>query len=644
MNTIRTNARPFLQVLLGAALTLCAVSGAYAQDLPPVNIRYASIALMQDGRVLEYFGSERRVEVQGTGSVSKWVIRALLATEDRDFYNHDGVSLKGLGRAVLKTLTGQTQGGSTLTMQLARNLFLSREQTISRKLREIDLAYAMERQYTKDQILLLYLNTVYFGSGNYGIWTAAQEYFQKTPDRLSVTEAAMLVGLLKGPEYFNPLKHPDRALARRTEVLHNLVEVGRLSDQEFRTFRSQQLGLNPRVRLGRHFAEYARKEARQLLAVRGLSMDDGGYRIVTTLDPALQEAAETVVEQQWRALPDNMRDAQIGAACIGVGSGAILAMIGGNPSSAGSDLNHAAQIHRQPGSSFKPFLYGALLERGYTLATPLLDAPMVVDEGTAWEWRPQDDDSCSNTAVPLRTALQKSLNLCAAHAIVELLPADSVAAYAARCGILSPLHSYPSLALGTAEVSPLEMASAYATIASGGLHARPYAIARIEDRNRSVLYQAHPDTLRTLDSTSTYLLINAMEAVVDSGTAAAIRSSWPFAAAGKTGTTQLSTDAWFAGFTPAVSSAFWMGFDDQARKLRGAYRYGGTACAPLWGRMMAAATRRQPSLADSAFHRPESVIDVELCLDSGKAATTGCLHRAVYPVDALRPPPPCDRH
>lgn len=615
----------------------------FAQSLPPIELNYASYALSEDGQVLGYFGEERRVELRSTGAVSPWVIRALLATEDRDFYNHDGVSLKGLGRAVLETITGNTQGGSTLTMQLARNLFLSHERSVSRKLREIDLARELEKKFSKDEILLLYLNTVYFADGTYGIWAAAREYFQKSPADLTVTESCLLVGLLQSPENYQPLKHPDRARKRRDEVMHNLVEVGRLSKEEFRTLKKTGLGLNPRPRIGAQFTEWIRREAEALLAARGYTLTRDQLRVYTTLDSRMQVALESAVEAQWKELPAKMRDVQCGAVMTDVHSGAVRAMVGGNPSAPARGLNRATQIRRQPGSAFKPLLYASLLEDGYTLATPILDAPIVVDSGMAWEWRPgNDSDSSSGMPVPMRVGLQRSLNLVAAHAMVELTDPTRVVHFAQRMGIESELPAYPSLALGTGEVSPIEMATAYGSIAAMGTRTRPFFITRIEDMHRRVLYRARPDTATVLDSATAFLITDAMQAVVDSGTATSVRKYYAGPAAGKTGTTQNSTDAWFVGFTPRHALAVWVGFDDPARKLSGSYRYGGTMCAPIWGRTMARISRLLP--IDTSFARPITVDYYPLCPETGMRATDSCPAPRYYPVNVNLLPAECDRH
>src|ERR1035437_7005441 len=291
-----------------------------------------------------------------TGYVSKYVITTLIATEDRDFYNHNGVSYKGLVRGLLKTITGSTQGGSTLTMQLARNLFLTSEKTVTRKFKEIEFAKLIESKFSKDQILLMYLNTVLFGHGIYGIWAAAEEYYGKTPDKLTITESAAIVGLLKGPGVYDPVKHPDKMLARRNEVLHNLVETNQLSEDEFNKLKNYPLNLKLNYRIGKSFIEHVRKEAVEILKPYGKSLNTDEMKIYTTLNYEMQKTADDAVKTQWSNFPAGMKEAQIGLVTVENGTGMIRTMIGGNPESDPRGLNRADQIKRQPGSSFKPFL------------------------------------------------------------------------------------------------------------------------------------------------------------------------------------------------------------------------------------------------------------------------------------------------
>ncbi len=609
--------------------------GIFAQDLPPIKLDYASYAVSSGGKLIGYYGEKNRVEVKSLDDISVYVIHSLIATEDRDFYEHHGVSLKGLGRAILKTLTGSTQGGSTITMQLARNLFLTNKRTISRKLTEIDLAEKLEKKFTKKQILLLYLNTVYFGHSAYGIWAAAEEYFSKTPDKLTIDESAALVGMLQSPNGYDPDKNPNKMLNRRNEVLHNLVEVGKISQKDFNNLKKKGLNLKLRQNIAGHFLEQVRRDAVEILKSTGKQLSMDQLKITTTLNYDLQKSAEDAVNSQWEKFPKQMKNAQIGLISIENGSGLIRAMIGGNPLSEPRGLNHTTQIQRQPGSSFKPFLYGDMLEDGYTLATPLLDSAIVVDSGKAYEWQPSNaEGEASNSYLTMQYSIAHSINLAAAYAITHLSSPDSVISFARKCGIESPIPSLPSIALGTADVKPIEMAAAYSVFASEGTLVKPFSILKIEYKNGNLLYSAVPQTTVVLDSTTSFLITNALEDVVNKGTAVSIRNYYKGIAAGKTGTTQNYTDAWFVGYNPKLSTAIWIGFDDPQKKLSGGFQYGGTACAPIWGKMMADYSKKNPGFASQDFKVPSNIEYRDLCEDTGELADSSCTKVNTYPVNA----------
>lgn len=633
------------QIVLIFYAVLFFTASYFAQNLPPIKIDFASQVISSDGKVIGYIGEKNRVDVRSTGYVSKYVIWTLLATEDRDFYNHNGVSYKGLVRGILKTITGSTQGGSTLTMQLARNLFLSSEKTVTRKLKEMELAKLIESKFSKDQILLMYLNTVYFGHGVYGIWAASEEYFGKTPDKLSITESAAIVGLLQGPGIYDPVKHPDKMLARRNEVLHNLVETEKISEKEFNSLRKTPLNLRMNDHLGKQFIEHVRIEALEILKPYWKSLNTDELKITTTLNYEFQKAAENAVKAQWNNFPASMRESQIGLISVENGTGKIRAMVGGNPESNFRGLNRAAQIKRQPGSAFKPFLYGFLLQNGKTLATPLLDAPIVVDSGKFNEWRPTNsDDTYTGKYQTMETAIQHSINLCAAYAITHLTIPDSVVAFSRRLGIQSEIPPYPSIALGTGEVSPLEMAESFSVFASEGTYAKPYSIVKIEDKNGRVYYSGNEQTSVVLDSATSYLMTQALEKVIDGGTANSVLKYYKGFGAGKTGTTQNSTDAWFVGYNKALTTAIWIGYDDPRRKLGGGFQYGGSACAPIWGKMMSSVSRELSGVSSDSYIRPSEIKDTVLCLDSGELAVANCIHKGIFPVNTNKLPPECSIH
>jgi penicillin-binding protein 2D len=629
-------------------LIICSflLTGIYsAQDLPPIKIDFASQVISSDGKVVGYIGEKSRVDLRSTGNVSKYVLWSLFATEDRDFYNHNGVSYKGLVRGIFKTITGSTQGGSTITMQLARNLFLSSEKTISRKVKEIEIAKLIESKFSKDQILLMYLNTVYFGRGAYGIWAASQEYYGKTPDKLSITESAVIVGLLQGPGTYDPIKHPDKLLARRNEVLHNLVETGRISEKEFASYKKLALNLKLNEHLGKYFIEHVRKEAVDILKAYGKSLNVDELKITTTLNYEIQKAAEDAVKSQWNNFPASMKESQVGLISIENGTGKIRSMIGGNPTADFRGLNRADQIKRQPGSSFKPFLYGSLLHNGTTLAAPLLDAPIVIDSGKYNEWRPSNSENTyTGKYLTMETAIQHSVNLCAAYAITHLTKPDSVVAFARMLGIQSQIPPYPSIALGTGEVSPIEMAASFSVFATEGTYAKPYSIVKIEDKNGRVYYNGNDQTNTVLDSATAYLMTQALETVIDGGTAVSVRKFYRGFGAGKTGTTQNSTDAWFVGYNRDLTTAIWIGYDDPRRKLGGGFQYGGSACGPIWGKMMSSVSREFRGFSSNTYPRPSDIKDIELCLDSGELAVDKCIHKGFFPVNTDKLPPECSIH
>ncbi|NWF89655.1 MAG: PBP1A family penicillin-binding protein [Ignavibacteriaceae bacterium] len=636
--------KPWINIVPLFILILFYSAQIFPQNLPPIKLDFSSYVLSSDGKLIGYIGEKKRVDVKNISNISGYVTQCLIATEDRDFYQHDGVSIKGLVRGLWNTITGNAQGGSTITMQLARNLFLSFEKTVSRKLSEIDLARELEKKYSKNEILVLYLNTVNFGHGAYGIWAASQEYFCKTPDQLSLAESATLVGLLQSPNGYDPNKAPQKLLNRRNEVLYNLVEVGKLSNSEFQRLKKTDLNLKLREIVGRHFLEHVRKTAVNIVQKMGLTLSKDELKITSTLNYDMQKAAEDAVNSQFSSLPKSMEDLQLGLVSVEPGTGMIKTMIGGNTSSESRGLNRAAQIHRQPGSSFKPFLYGKLLVDGYTLATPLLDSPIVVDAGKSWEWKPSNDDnSYSGKMIPMIDAIENSINLAAAYAITELTIPDSVVSFAHMMGIKSTIPSYPSIALGTGEVSPLEMAGSMAVFASAGIYAEPYSIIKIEDKNGNVIYSNQNEKRVVLDSATTYLLTTALQNVVNYGTAASVRKYFNGPAAGKTGTTQNYTDAWFVGYTPSLSTAVWVGYDNPSKKLTKGFQYGGTVAAPIWGRMMASISKRFPYL-NSDFVQPTSVADTLLCVDSGELAAEFCTHTKSYFVSLENLPSRCRLH
>jgi len=611
----------------------------------------ATQLISADGERLDQYYIKNRTSVE-LKDVPRDVIAALIATEDRNFYHHWGINLWGIIRAAgsdLVTLSPK-QGASTITQQLARNLYLTQQKSVIRKLREMASAVQIERMHTKNEILEMYLNVAYFGRGAYGIEAASQVYFGKDVSQLSVDEGAFLIGLLKGPENYDPDDNYDHAVARRNIVLDNMVETKYLSRDEADADKSKPIRVQPMkgyTGIAPHFVEMIRQELAHRPELAGYDLYRDGLVVYTTLNATMQRAAnravedhisdyqKNVVDKRWNwsshkglfdslvtkaihsnaeyrfATPDNRKliagqlrtnkaflDSvkraatllQCGFVCLDQTTGQILAMVGSsNFNQARYGLNHVTQIERQPGSAFKPIVYASCFERGATPETIVSNEPVSIPDGDHI-WSPGNfEGEAAGGVRTIRAALQYSINLCAVHAILEITSAQDVVKMAHRLGIRSNVPAYPSIALGTAEVSPLELTSAYSTFANEGVRATPYAVVRVEDRNGKVLYRAHPEFDNVLEPRICHMMTSALSDVVNAGTAVRIRSlGFHFPAAGKTGTTQNFSDAWFIGYTPHFTAGVWVGFDDKRICFTGADGQGGRAAAPIWGLFMKA--------------------------------------------------------
>lgn len=578
------------------------------------------------------------------------VVAALIATEDRDFYKHWGINFWGNIRAAWTDLVtfSPRQGASTITQQLARNLYLSQKKSPMRKLREMASAVQIERTHTKNEILEMYLNVAYFGRGAYGIETASQVYFGKDVGQLTTSEGAFLIGILKGPENYDPEENYDRAMARRNTVLQNMVETRYLSSEKVMACKAEPIKVQPLkadAGIAPHFVEMIRQELSRKPELRGYDLYRDGLIVYTTLNATMQRAAnkaveehiaqyqKNVVDKRWNwdahkglfdslvtkaihasleyrtAQSGNRKDVesrlrgnanfidsvkhaairmQCGFVCIDQSTGQILAMVGSsNFKEARYGLNHVTQIVRQPGSAFKPIIYASCFERGASPETEVSNEPISMQDGNHI-WTPGNFEGEEPGGMrTIRTALQYSVNLCAVHAILEITSVQDVVKMAKRLGIHSNVPPYPSIALGTAEVSPLEITSAYSTFANEGVHSTPYAIFRVEDRNGKVIYRAHPELDNVIDPGICHEMTSALSDVVNAGTGSRIRSvGFHFPAAGKTGTTQNYADAWFVGYTPQYTAGVWVGFDDKRITFNGADGQGGRAAAPIWGLFM----------------------------------------------------------
>ena len=573
-------------------------------DLPedPPDIQSAVVVGADDRELAVLSQDGQRFEVT-LDEVAPVVVDALIAAEDRRFFDHDGVDPIGVSRALWKNLTTRgTQGGSTLTQQLVKNEYLTSERSIWRKAREAVLSVKLERSEDKERILERYLNTVYFGRGAYGIEAAARNYFDVKAADLTLEQAALLVGLLRSPETADPVEDPEEATNRRATVLHDLVEVKKITPEQEAAANAAPLNANPRTRpvtltagLAPHFVEWVRQEA--IAAVGEDAVYGSGLRIVTTLDLDAQAAAEAAVAE---VLTD---PAAPQAALVALDTdGAIRAHVGGrNFEALQVDLVRGAEgggSGRQPGSTFKPFVLEAALEKDITLGDRYAAPPKIdlVVEGEPWPVSNYGGEGYGDVTVAQATA--NSVNTVYAQLLAEVGP-KAVADAATTMGIDAELDVHPSIALGVEEVSPLDLASAYLTLADDGTKVQPYAIARIEDADGDVLWEpdlAEPEE-EVIEPGYARAVTHALRGVIEGGTGKAADIGRP--AAGKTGTTQDNVDAWFAGYVPGYASVVWMGYPEASRPMddvQGRSVTGGSFPAQIWAKFMEKALEgREPT-------------------------------------------------
>ena len=569
---------------------------------------------------------EQRVEVPLSG-VSKRLVDAILAIEDQRFYDHSGIDVVRVGGAALNNLLeGRlAQGGSTLTQQLARQSFLTPDKTLRRKITEIFVAARLERQFTKDEILAMYLNKVYFGDGLYGVEAASLGYFGKHASEVSVAQAALLAGLVKAPSAYAPTVSVDRARARRNVVLQAMRDVKAIDGPTYDAAVREPVMLDDALRRGEAFGQYFKEEVRRFLVQRfgWERVYQGGLKVYTTVNLDMQRAAEgevtraiAEIEKRQGARKTTGVDAlQAALVAMDPHSGEVRAMVGGRNFEE-SSFNRATQAKRQPGSAFKPFVYAAALEQGFSPATLIenLDAPIMTLQGA---WVPEDEH-LDSPSITMRMALRTSSNRAAVQ-MLDQVGIPITVEYAQRMGVGS-VPSVPSLALGSGEVTLLSMTSAFSTFANDGLVPTPILVRRVEGRDGEVLYLNEQVQQRAISEATAFQMAEMLADVVNSGTAwPARREGFMAPAAGKTGTTNDYHDAWFIGFTPHLTTGVWVGYD-QPRTIIGR-GYAADLAVPLWARFMKEATRNDKP---DWFNRPRGVTTARICRLSGRLATDSC--------------------
>ena len=672
--------RSFWIVLTGA-IALIIYIFILSQDLPSIDQLenfdpdLVTRIYSSDGEIIHELFVEKRVFVE-LDAIPKHMHDAILSSEDRRFRDHWGISLRSVARAIITNVLALSyrQGFSTLTQQLARNLYdtIGFKKTVTRKIKEMITAIQIEKTYTKDEILEMYLNSVHFGHGTYGVQAAAKRFYAKDVSDLNIDECALLVGLLPAPARYSPIRHPDKAFARRNTVLRLMREQKYISDAVYVEARSTDIDniqKNQFRGVAPYFTEYVRRVLETEDERLGINIYRDGLKIFTTLDSRLQRYAEdaimqSIVTNQNRLnkrlfkekeefenlaylgifnedtirlmmkgelpLYEDLRDkllVQCAFVALDTKTGAILAMVGGRPDYI-DQFNRVTQAKRQPGSVFKPFVYTTAIDNGVPVSKQLLNQPVVLKVPTpegGWEnWNPRNYDESTGGLTTIREGLRRSLNLVSVRMVQEVVPAREVALTAKNLGISTNIRAVDAIALGTSEVYPIEMVAAYSVFANKGVYSTPFGITKIEDRYGNTLIEYYPKQEEILSEETAFMVTNLMQTVVDRGTGGSARWKYNFyhPAAGKTGTTQGWTDAWFVGFSSQIAAGAWFGVDDPQVSLgRGAD--GTRAALPSWARFMKTA---HDSLyyPKEEFEQPSKVITFSICQVSKEKPTALC--------------------
>ncbi|HEX5727543.1 MAG TPA: PBP1A family penicillin-binding protein [Longimicrobiaceae bacterium] len=637
--------------VLAAWTRACSGTCPTTENIADFAPRQASQVLDAQGGVLGAFYRERRTVVP-LRSLPRYVAMAFVAIEDQRFFAHEGVDPQRVIGAIRDNIVGGfgASGGSTITMQLARNLFPQQlpgnEKSIRRKLAEVKLALQMERRFSKERILELYLNHIYLGAGAYGIEAAARTYYNKPAAQLSLLEAATLAGLPQAPSAYNPREHPERARRRRDVVIAAMAQARVITREQAARMQAEPLVLPPPKGAIRapYFVEAVRRELEPRF---GELLYTGGLRIHTALDPVLQDTAEASLEGHLREIErgtygyfphvsyqrftERLKPGEAvpttpylqGVVVVmDPGTGVVKALVGGRDFRQ-SQFNRATQALRQPGSAFKPFVYAAALERGRSPHYTVSDAPIVTHYSDGTVWAPKNYDGKYGGPMTLRAGLRNSRNMVAIRLGRET-GIEAVRSVAQRAGLTTPIPGYPSVYIGAAAVYPLELVGAYAAFANGGYRVKPRFVVRVEDHQGRLLWQATEPPRQTIDPGVSWILTDMLREVVDRGTGYPARNpavgnlSYDIPAAGKTGTTNDATDVWFVGYTPDLLAGVWLGLDHPRTIMGGAT--GGTLAVPVWARVMRTAYRgKEPP---RPWRRPSQVVALQV--SGGRVIASDC--------------------
>jgi penicillin-binding protein 1A len=645
-----------------------------SRDLPSLDSLQAiepsvkTVIFAANGDTLREFYTENRTIVP-LNRIPVSLQQAVISVEDRRFYKHYGIDLRRLvGVVWINLTTSRSPGGSTLTQQLARNLFpklLPSQKRITRKFREWMVAVQIESIYTKDEILAMYLNQIYLGKGAYGVQAASHTFFGRDVWELGPSECAMIAGMIQRPETYSPFNHLDRAYERRATVLETMIQAGYLTRAEAEVVGATEVhpvagsvNANASVGFAAYFVEEVRKELEKNYGATKLYKE--GLRVWTTLNPQYQEWMEAALENHLvkeeterdypmtRARFDSLSTADVrpekieylqGAALLeDVRTGAILGMVGGR-SFTDYKWNMTTQASRQPGSIFKPFVYLTALQYDYLPCTILMDTPFLLDTGVSL-WRPKNFSGRFQGPMTLRYALSRSVNTPTAK-LYEDFGLAPVLDNVRKLGFTTTLPRVPALFLGAGEVTLKEVVAAYSAFANHGVYTKQHLITRVESAQGEILYQVRIEQREALDPAEAFMMTNLLQTALTEGTGVSARwRGFTKSGAGKTGTTNESTNAWFCGFTPSFCGGIWVGFDQALPMGRGAT--GARMALPIWADFMGKIADQK---GEEPFVRPPGIVEETVCLNSGMLATSGCdsLTSEVFLPDNF-PQDICDLH
>lgn len=642
-------------IFVGFILVLYFSTMAIDIDSPLNNAKNATAFYDVNKREFGRVYQENRTEVL-LSEMPELLKKAIVDVEDTRFYEHSGVDIRSILRAIWVDIRGggYIEGASTITQQLARNVLLSHQRSMARKIQEMFLAMHIERKYSKEEILDKYLNRIYFGHGAYGVETASRLYFGKGVAALKPHQIALLVGIPKSPTGYSPYLNPRAARDRRSTVLAQMVRYGTLSEREAEVLDAMPLDvvpLSPAKRRAAYFIDYVMRILKNKLDLDEEAIQTGGYKIYTTLDIQAQQAAEDAVASftGGKENEKGVMQPQMAVVAVDPRNGYIKAMVGGRDFG-NTQLNRAVDAYRQVGSTMKPFVYTAAIDtKMYSPSTMELDEK-VSFPGPTGPYEPNNYDFKFRGNISIRTALELSVNIVAVKVTQKLGP-EKVAEYARKMGLKNLVFSgsmndlnLASMALGglTKGVTPLELLSAYTPLANKGIYSDPIAVIEVKDAAGNSIYQDHPHQKSVLSEATAYVVTDMLRGVVIRGTGTITAMDRP--AAGKTGTTSDSTNAWFIGYTPDLAAVVWLGNDSQKIPVKvGNTVYGSIKAAEIWGRFMKQALAKSPPLD---FVMPEGVsAGVEICAQTGEAATPSCPEtRFEIFLTEMVPSQPCQVH